>query len=344
MPADQSISYAQFHEDLHLARCFGEQTDGFYIDIGAGHPVHCNVSFLFYLAGWRGLTVEPNAWLAQLSEAVRPRDRVVRALVGAEPGEATFYLMEDLHDLSTMDAGLAQTVEQTFGNRAQPQTLAVTTLRALCAEAAPDVIDFLKIDVEGAEQAVLRGNDWQRFRPKVVMAEALVPISLAQAWSQWEAILTDNAYRFAYFDGLNRYYVAEEHAALAERLQDAPAHFDGVTQFRALEQAAKNPAHPDHRLAGLVAGLDPVRLPLLPLDDVVEHLAARLESETLDRGATPGDVEAIHRSLFGQPPPTRWADSLGLTDTPSLRDLYRGAVMSEAFRAACGRISASYAP
>jgi hypothetical protein len=69
------LSYAQNYEDLHLDRIFAGQPAGFYIDIGAGHPVHSNVSFLFYLRGWRGITVEPNPWLAQLSEAVRPRDR-----------------------------------------------------------------------------------------------------------------------------------------------------------------------------------------------------------------------------------------------------------------------------
>ena len=58
------LSYAQRFEDFHLWRCFGDRSDGFYIDIGAGHPVYDNVSFAFYLAGWRGITVEPNPALA----------------------------------------------------------------------------------------------------------------------------------------------------------------------------------------------------------------------------------------------------------------------------------------
>ena len=82
----QHISYAQRYEDMHLLRAFGEQASGFYIDIGAGHPVYDNVSFAFYLRGWRGITVEPNPWLAQLSEAVRPRDIRIASLVGAGAG------------------------------------------------------------------------------------------------------------------------------------------------------------------------------------------------------------------------------------------------------------------
>src|SRR5437868_11176844 len=96
--------------------------------------------------------------------------------------------------------------------------VAVTTLRAICEERGIKQIDFLKIDVEGAEKAVLSGNDWNRFRPKVVLAEALAPLTMLPAWEEWEPILTANGYRFAFFDSLNRYYVAEEHAALAECL------------------------------------------------------------------------------------------------------------------------------
>src|SRR5688500_15289061 len=90
-----SISYAQQYEDMHLLRCFGDQPAGFYVDVGAGHPVHSNVSFLFYLLGWRGITVEPNPWLTQLSAGVRPRDRQIDALLGAEPGQEIFHLIEE---------------------------------------------------------------------------------------------------------------------------------------------------------------------------------------------------------------------------------------------------------
>lgn len=34
-------------------------------------------------------------------------------------------------------------------------------------------IDFLSIDVEGLDFAVLESNDWKRFRPKCVLVEAL---------------------------------------------------------------------------------------------------------------------------------------------------------------------------
>src|SRR4029077_468062 len=113
------LSYAQRFEDFHLWRCLGDIPNGFYVDVGAGHPVYDNVSFAFYLRGWRGITVEPNPWLAQLSAAVRPRDKRIQSLVGVAAGETTYYLVEDFHGLSTTIASHAQAAQAEFGKAAQ---------------------------------------------------------------------------------------------------------------------------------------------------------------------------------------------------------------------------------
>ncbi|HWF94423.1 MAG TPA: FkbM family methyltransferase, partial [Xanthobacteraceae bacterium] len=201
-----TISYAQRFEDLYLMRCFGDRADGFYIDIGSGHPVYDNVSFAFYLKGWSGITVEPNPWLSRLSRGVRPRDRHVEALVGsASERAATFYLVNEFHGLSTMFENHAQAALTQFGKSAQAITVPLTTLRALCEEGhAPAAFDFLKIDVEGAEPEVLLGGDWERYRPKVVVVEALAPYTLAPAFQQWEPFLAQHGYGYVWFDSLNR--------------------------------------------------------------------------------------------------------------------------------------------
>src|SRR5215469_10906434 len=113
--ARPTVSYAQRFEDLYLMRCFAAGRDGFYIDIGSGHPVYDNTSFAFYLKGWHGITVEPNPWLARLSRAVRPRDRHIEALVGATVGEAVFYLVNDFHGFSTMIESHARAAQTQFG-------------------------------------------------------------------------------------------------------------------------------------------------------------------------------------------------------------------------------------
>src|SRR5262249_490073 len=162
----------QRFEDVYLSRCFGDLREGFYIDIGAGHPVHDSASFAFYVRGWRGITVEPNPRLSRLARAVRPRDRHIEALVGAKSGKATFYLVDELQGLSTMIEAHAQAARTQFGKNSQPVCVPLLTLSELCQRHAPRAFEFLKIDVEGAEKDVLFGGDWQNFRPKILVVEA----------------------------------------------------------------------------------------------------------------------------------------------------------------------------
>src|SRR6185503_7647454 len=109
----------------------------------------------------------------------------------------------------------ARAAEQEVGRDAETLTLPVTTLAALCEQHAPATIDFLKVDVEGAEADVLRGADFARFRPKVIVVEAIKPFTLTPAWDEWEPLLARHGYAYVWDDELNRYYVAEEAGALA---------------------------------------------------------------------------------------------------------------------------------
>jgi FkbM family methyltransferase len=338
------LSYAQRYEDLYLMRCFGERAQGFYVDIGAGHPVYDNVSFAFYLKGWSGITVEPNPWLAQLSRAVRPRDRQIEALVGRASGEATLHLVRDYHGLSTMIAEHAQAALREFGKRSDAITARMMTLAEVCAQGAGASFEFLKIDVEGAEKDVLAGGDWQRYRPKVVVAEALAPVTLTPAWDQWEGTLTRHGYRHVWFDGLNRYYVAEEAAELAPAFAEAPPS-SATRQFRTTAPALEDATHPDHRLAPLLRSAAMIRLPVLDRALLLELLTAGLPAAELERAATEADLAAILARLFGPETASQAGlriAELKLPPAPSVRDLYAAIADTDLFRIACGRISASY--
>jgi FkbM family methyltransferase len=341
--ATPTVSYAQRFEDLYLMRCFAGDSDGFYIDIGSGHPVYDNTSFAFYLKGWHGITVEPNPWLARLSRAVRPRDRHVEALVGAAVGEATFYLVNGFHGLSTMIESHARAAQTQFGKSSQAIAVPVTTLKDLCRRHAPPAFDFLKVDVEGAEQDVLLNGDWQNYRPKVVVAEALAPYTLAPAWQAWEPFLAKHGYRYVWFDSLNRYYLAEEASALARCFETAPASFDDdAFQFRGVKPALVDAAHPDHRLASLLAGNAMTRLPLVGREVLVELVTADIAAAALEAPASADAIAGAIERLFG-PDAALSREDLRLPPGARLREVYAALVDSDQFRTACGRISASYA-
>lgn len=290
------LSYAQNMEDYHLAGLFAGQAEGFYIDVGAGHPVADNVSFWFYLQGWRGIVVEPQEDLAGLYTHVRPRDIAVCGLVGRSPGEADFHVVDRLHGFSTTIEAHARGAAA-FGADFRTLRRPVTTLAALCEAHAPPRIDFLKVDVEGAEADVLAGADWERWRPKVVVAEAVAPGNMAEAWSDWERYLT--GYRFAFFDGLNRFYVAEEAAALTERFPDRPAPWDAVRHLYEFGRAPDNPEHPDHALArALVAGFL-ATLPRLDRGRLATLAAGSVEPAAIDTDAVRAALGRIASAYDG---------------------------------------------
>src|SRR5260221_8127561 len=242
------LSYSQNLEDYHLSLAFAGQTTGTYIDIGAGHPVADNVSFWFYERGWRGIVVEPQAELAALYARLRPRDVALRALIGRQSGETDFYQVDRLHGFSTTVQSHAQKA-QAFGAGYRTLRLPMITLAELCETHQFAAIDFLKIDVEGGEADVLAGNDWQRFRPKVIVAEAVAPGSGEPAWAEWEPMLLAQGYRFALFDTLNRFYVAQQHPDIFARLPSERAPWDKVRHMYEIGRAPENPNHPDHALA-----------------------------------------------------------------------------------------------
>src|SRR4029450_11609583 len=130
--ATPTVSYAQRFEDLYLMRCFAGGSDGFYIDIGSGHPVYDNTSFAFYLKGWHGITVEPNPRLARLTRAVRPHDHHGAALSGAAPGEPTFSPATRLPGLPTGIERHARAAQTQSGRSSQAIVVPVTTLEDLC--------------------------------------------------------------------------------------------------------------------------------------------------------------------------------------------------------------------
>jgi hypothetical protein len=141
----------------------------------------------------------------------------------------------------------------------------VRTLSELCAEAGLTTIDFLKIDVEGAEAEVIAGLDFTRWRPRMVVVEAIAPGSMAEAWDAWEPALLAAGYSFAFFDRLNRFYVANEEPALAKRFPSEPAPWDRVQHLWDFGRAPERTDHPDHALAkalqagffALLPSLDP---------------------------------------------------------------------------------------
>lgn len=233
-------SYAQQAEDVRLARVFRGKADGFYIDVGAAHPVHDSVTKHFYDAGWTGIDIEPSAAAAELMRKDRPRNLVLELACSDAAGDATLY-DSDVMGWATLDADMAAHVRSVRAAGAKPRRVPVRTLASICAEHATRPIDFLKVDVEGHEAAVLRGADFTRWRPAVVVVEATKPHTTEPTHDEWEGILTRAGYVFAAFDGINRFYVPADRDDLRAALEPPVTVLDGWETHRqmAADEAAE---------------------------------------------------------------------------------------------------------
>lgn len=214
------ISYAQNFEDVILNRVFHAVENGRYIDIGAYDPVVDSVTKHFYDRGWSGVNVEPITRFHEKFVAQRPRDWNLNSAVGAAVGVVQFNEWGD-SGLSTCCDTLDETRVSQMGFARSTYSVPMTTLAEITAQLGDVPVDFLKIDVEGAERDVLLGGEWRAFRPRVILLEAVKPklpgcdvYGYEPAWFEWEGLLFANGYEFGLFDGLNRYYYRREEPAL----------------------------------------------------------------------------------------------------------------------------------
>ena len=212
-----------------LYRALRDVEHGFYIDVGAQDPVIDSVTKAFYDRGWHGINIEPSTEYFQKLQSERPHDINLATAVGRESGVSTFYEVPRT-GLSTTHERYAQRHSEA-GYEVQRREVPCTTLDRICAEYQISTVHFLKIDVEGAEREVLQGCSFEAVRPWVVVIEATEPNSDQTNFAEWEDLLLRRSYRFVYFDGINRFYTAEEHADLARHLSRPPNVLDEYVSY-----------------------------------------------------------------------------------------------------------------
>ena len=240
-PVEPFVSHAQNFEDVMLHRALRHIPAGRWIDIGAAEPEADSVTLAFYERGWSGINVEPLAGPFARLQAARPRDINLNVAVGATPGETTLFVVGEETGLSTLHHDLAE-LNRAKGWPLETRPVKVTTLAQICAEHVHTDLHFLKIDAEGCELDILRGADFTSCRPWIVLLEAPDPGGPLPPVEAWEnEVLTPAGYSFAYFDGLNRFYLAREHEpALRPAFAAPPNVFDHF--IRAADRVSKDAA------------------------------------------------------------------------------------------------------
>eukprot|EP00900_Chrysochromulina_parva_P017972 jgi/Chrpa1/26176/Chrysochromulina_OHIO_Genome00001159-RA len=172
--------HSQSGQDKTIAKLHGLKRGGFFIDLASNEPIHLsNTRTLERDLGWNGVCIDANAELLQKSIKYRTC-RCVQAVVTDQSGD-TVSFTTPVHARSTAMSNSAIDTRSGFGsvvgllqvdpthptpgklgsNRAgwREQQLVTVALQDLLRYVnAPSVIDYLSLDVEGAEESVLGPN------------------------------------------------------------------------------------------------------------------------------------------------------------------------------------------
>lgn len=275
-----------------LFRALGHLDRGVYVDVGAQHPVMHSVTRAFYERGWRGMNIDPVPQWCELLRSDRPEDVNLQVAIGSVNGRTKFFRIDET-GLSTTDEKIAaEHARKGYGN--EEMTVDVRRLDDVLQEYRFGEVHFLKIDVEGAEVDVLRGMAFETVRPWIVVVEATRPLSQVPNYEVWEDLLLTRRYDFVYADGLNRFYLAHEHADLYASFEFPPNVFDDFVT--ASERDLRERVHVEHQNAVEHAQeLIPLRLAHAELRAEMDRKSASLaglESDVASLGARLGVSES----------------------------------------------------
>jgi FkbM family methyltransferase len=168
-----NISFSKSGEDMQLKQLLKVDRTGVYVDIGCWDPVKASNSYYFHLRGWKGICVDPNPKMQELFNQKRKSDIFINKAVGLGEETLTYYMLEEsFSSMNTLDYSFIQhhQLEDRIIEKKVIQTLSLKTILEEQLE-IDEVIDFLDIDVEGFDLEVLKSNDWEKFRPKIILIE-----------------------------------------------------------------------------------------------------------------------------------------------------------------------------
>jgi FkbM family methyltransferase len=193
---------SQMGQDLFLDRWFFKNRGpGFFVDVGAFDGISgSNTSYFEKHLQWKGVAFEPNPSAFEMLRATRScrlvqgcaydRDGEVPFLAlsdseqrGGTSSQPPFSLLQMLLDSShggTMLSGIPQHIDQVerveWARKAMKlnqilETVPCHRIDTVLDDCGVKTVDYLSIDVEGAELEVLRGIDFERVQVNVIGVE-----------------------------------------------------------------------------------------------------------------------------------------------------------------------------
>ena len=168
----KKISYSYGGIDSLVLNIFKNQKKGFYLDIGCGHPIKNNNTYLLNKRGWSGINIDLDEGNIDLFNSYRKKDVNLATAVSDKEGETDLYFYHNKSALNTISKENAdfQKAKVSAIKKIKTQTINKIIENSQFKDRK---IDFLSVDVEGSELAILKTFDFTKYSPKVIVVEYL---------------------------------------------------------------------------------------------------------------------------------------------------------------------------
>ena len=159
-------------EDLIISDLTKNIKNGFYVDAGCYHPLHLSNTYLLYKRNWNGINIDISEFSIKLFNYLRPNDVNINSAVSNTEKEISFYYQKKLSQLSTIKKAISN--ERMQGNNKEKKIKSLKLNSILNQSKFKNrQIDFLNIDVEGADFEVLKSLDFTIYEPKIICIEIM---------------------------------------------------------------------------------------------------------------------------------------------------------------------------
>ncbi len=195
--------YSQHDEELVVRDFFQDRRKGTFLDVGCAWPIkHSNTFYLEHRLGWSGIGVDALPDYAATWKTRRQRSRFFQYAVTEKGGETISFFRSELLGISMLRPAQEHLDR---GVKYEEIKVPTITLTALLEQAGLAKIDFLSMDIEGAELPALAGFDIARFKPELACIESK-PENRAKLDAYFAANGYERLERYIQREPVNFYY------------------------------------------------------------------------------------------------------------------------------------------
>ena len=154
--------YAEFAEDIMINRIFNNIQDGFYLDIGAYHPIKGSLTYTLHKRGWKGMNIDLSKTSIDLFNIARPKDININCAISNFSGDTHYFENSPINQQNSLISNNVGQKKIKIKSYKVDEILSLNNINK---------VDFINIDTEGNELDILESINYEKTNPYLFTIE-----------------------------------------------------------------------------------------------------------------------------------------------------------------------------